>query len=177
MDRRVQKTRQAIFEAFDRLIAKRSYSKISVQNIADEANVGRSTFYEHFETKDELLRQKCADLFTHIFAPHGTEKTHGFSDDCTFGEKIVHILYHLLDDKLFLKGILSGESGEIFLQDFRQHLILMQKNAAFAVRDVPQEFWNNHLAGSFIETVRWWLARDCRESPEEIGRYFLSVIL
>lgn len=68
MDRRSQKTRAAIFAAFDRLIQKNAYSDISVQDIIDEANVGHSTFYEHFSTKDELLRQKCTDLFEHIFA-------------------------------------------------------------------------------------------------------------
>ena len=67
MDRRIAKTRKAIFAAFDALIVRTDYSKISVQNIIDQADIGRSTFYEHFETKDELLRAKCTDLFrTHF---------------------------------------------------------------------------------------------------------------
>lgn len=53
MDRRIAKTRKAIFAAFDALIVRTDYSKISVQNIIDQADIGRSTFYEHFETKDE----------------------------------------------------------------------------------------------------------------------------
>ena len=176
MDRRIAKTRKAIFAAFDALIVKNDYAKISVQNIIDEADIGRSTFYEHFETKDDLLRAKCTDLFGHIFVPDGTEATHTFSRDSTFEEKIMHILYHFLDDKKVIKGILSSEGGEIFLRYFRGYLTDMVRDMRPGVSDVPREYLINHTVGSFIETVRWWVGRDFSDAPEGLTKYYLCAL-
>ena len=56
MDRRQRKTREAIFNAFTRLLEKHAYNQITVQDIIDDADVGRATFYTHFETKEYLLK-------------------------------------------------------------------------------------------------------------------------
>ena len=67
MDRRQRKTREAIFKAFISLLSKKHYSKITVGEIIEIADIGRATFYSHFETKDFLLKELCVELFNHIF--------------------------------------------------------------------------------------------------------------
>ena len=55
VDRRIQRTRQLLDDALIELILEKGYDNITVQNIVDQANVGRSTFYAHFLDKDEGL--------------------------------------------------------------------------------------------------------------------------
>ena len=76
MDRRQKRTREAIFNAFTLLLSERNYNQLSVQEIIDKANIGRTTFYSHFETKESLLEDLCTELFGHIIdtakgIPHG----------------------------------------------------------------------------------------------------------
>lgn len=179
MDRRMQKTRESIFTAFSSLLAQKRYSKITVQEIIDEANIGRSTFYSHFETKDDLLKALCSDIFDHIFSEELiSEKTHDFSSaDNDLKVKITHILYHLKDSKRDIKGILSCESGELFLNVFKTYLekLFIGFTSEVGLNRIPKEYVVNHLAGSFVETVKWWVQNDMEQSPEEIARYFFTV--
>jgi AcrR family transcriptional regulator len=54
-DRRVRRTRRILIEALIQLILEKGYSRITVQDILDRADVGRSTFYSHFRDQEALL--------------------------------------------------------------------------------------------------------------------------
>lgn len=180
MDRRQQKTREAIFHAFSELLATKSYTKITVQNIIDMANVGRTTFYAHFETKDHLLRELCTDLFEHVFSKAlNVESTHDFSlTESNPHVFITHILYHLRDNKKNILGILNCESGELFLRFFKQYLnefftpYMVNNESNY----IPYDFLLNHISGSFINMIQWWIKDDLQTTPEKLADYFLAVI-
>lgn len=180
MDRRQQKTREAIFLAFSSLLSKKNYSKITVQEIIDTANVGRTTFYAHFETKDDLLREMCTSLLDHVFSEvPQIESTHDFSEttDKTV-TSITHILYHLRDNHRNILEILSCDSGEIFLEFFRQYLNdLISKYIVITIPpEVPEDFLINHVSGSFVNMVQWWIKGGLKQSPEQLTIYFETVI-
>jgi len=61
-DRRVDRTRQALLAAFRDLVLTRGYDRLTVRDVIEEANVGRSTFYEHFENIDDLFEQSIGPL-------------------------------------------------------------------------------------------------------------------
>ena len=183
MDRRQQKTRNAIFEAFGALLSSKSYSKITVQNIIDEANVGRTTFYAHFETKDELLKEMCTDLFSHVFSEDlSAESTHDFSMKTGNPHAMItHILYHLLDNKRNIIGILTCESGELFLGFFRQYLDELMAARLLGYthsyrKNAPNDFLVNHISSSFVGMVHWWIKNKLQQTPEELADYFMVVI-
>ena len=121
MDRRQQKTRQAIFQALSGLLTEKRFHQITVEEIAQRANIGRSTFYAHFETKEELLAQMCREIFSHVLAPRlEGEDTHGFSLERDPYALVTHLLYHIRDKRRDLAAIIAGGQGEGFWGPFQQ---------------------------------------------------------
>lgn len=179
LDRRQKKTRAAIFTALQTLLEQKQYSSITVQEIIDEANIGRSTFYAHFETKDELLRAMCTDIFHHVFTEElPQEADHDYSAGSKSLElKLGHVLYHLRENRLNLKGLLASESGELFLSFLKDYLReLFARYLDEFHLDVPEDYLLHHLTGSFSETVKWWVAQDMVPAPETVASYYIAVI-
>lgn len=180
MDRRQKKTRQAIFLAFARLLSKKNYNCISVQEIIDEADIGRTTFYSHFETKDFLLKELCEELFDHIIDSamgHNGNHYHCNYED-TADSVFLHLLKHLQENDLNILQLLSSENNEIFLRYFKSNLkklILARYSGKLNNSQLPEDYIVNHISSSFVETVSWWISRNMKESPEKITEYFLSV--
>ena len=183
MDRRQKKTREAIFGAFSELLARKHYDRITVGEIIERADVGRATFYAHFETKDFLLKELCEELFCHIFdaAEEGADKhRHIFKCDAP-SSVILHLLQHLQKNDNHILDLLAGENNDLFLRYFKENLrILIQKQPQIFEKKrsdaLPDDFWINHVSTTFVETVRWWLAGGMRQSPEELSAYFSAVI-
>ncbi len=183
MDRRQQKTRQAIIDAFVGLLNKSCYEKVSVKDIIEAANVGRSTFYSHFETKEELARQICYDLFEHIFS-HVIPScsTHDFSFMPQNAEtRIAHILYHLRDKRSYYLGIINYDEGTMFLRFFRDymlHKISIKMTGPYQefIQRVPEDFLVNSLTSSFVGMIRWWLKNNMQPGPEVVANYYMALI-
>ncbi len=177
MDRRQQKTRAAIFKAFRKLLERKKYRNITVQELIDEANIGRSTFYAHFETKDELLRAMCTDIFSHVFSDDlSSEKTHDFSANKNkLEDRLTHILHHLRDNKKNIRGILSCESADLFMSYFKGYLAELFAGLLNPSQQIPSDFLLDHFVGSYSEMVRWWINNNVDYTPEEAIRFYLEV--
>lgn len=153
MDRRQRKTRAAIFSAFTTLLEKKSYSSMTIQDIIDEADIGRTTFYAHFETKDELLKAICSDIFDHVFSDEiMSEDKHDFSEHDSFHDRLTHILYHLQEKQQSISGILSGECGEVFMRYFKEYLCRIFDGQLSEQSEIPREYRLHHAVSSFAET-------------------------
>lgn len=183
MDRWQQKTRAAVFSAFSSLLAKKSYSKITVQEIIDAANIGRTTFYAHFETKDDLLKALCEELFGHIISSAmDCTHTHGLYSNNNVPESVFcHLLQHLQENENNIPELLSCENSDLFLRYFKDNLKELLQNQFVNQnrrnnKDIPQDFLVNHITGSFVEMVLWWIKNQMKEPPEKLDKYFRAVI-
>lgn len=183
MDRRQKKSREAIFNAFTSLLSEKNYNQISVQEIIDTADVGRTTFYAHFETKDYLLKDLCEELFGHIIdtamgLPHGHyHYSCGNATDSVF----LHLIRHLQENDRNIIELLSSQNNEIFLRYFKENLkkLIITQYAEKGLLNnskLPQDFLVNHISSSFVETVNWWVSGNMKQAPEQLAEMFLSVI-
>ncbi len=183
MDRRQRKTRDAIFAAFTQLLSKKDFNQITVGEIIEAADVGRATFYSHFETKDFLLKEFCKELFCHIFDvenDEGYEHRHIF--DCDGSESVfLHLFQHLQKNDNNILALLSSENNELFLRYFHSNLqeLVVDKLHLFDRKKsekIPKAFWENHIVSTFVETIKWWIDNGMKESPEVITEYFFMVV-
>lgn len=182
MDRRQKKSREAIFAAFSELLSKKHFNQITVGEIIERADVGRATFYAHFEAKELLLKELCEELFCHIFdaTKEGGEK-HRHIFECDAPASVtVHLLQHLQRNDNNILDLLACENNEVFLRYFKENLkLLIQKQPQLfghkKEREIPDDYWINHVSATFVETVRWWIDNGMKESPEKLSEYFLAV--
>lgn len=157
--------------------------KITVQEIIDAANIGRTSFYAHFETKDDLLKALCEELFGHIISSAmDCTHTHGLYSNNNVPESVFcHLLQHLQENENNILELLSCENSDLFLRYFKDNLKELLQNQFVNQnrrnnKDIPQDFLVNHITGSFVEMVLWWIKNQMKEPPEKLDKYFRAVI-
>lgn len=101
-NRQVRKTRDALLAAFGQLVLERRYPEIRVADILRVADVGRSTFYEHFRSKDDLLRESISGVLESVAAT--------VTDECDV-EWLQHTLEHFRDHARLARGLINGPSA------------------------------------------------------------------
>lgn len=172
-DRRVQRTERALSDALFSLIQAKRYDRVTVQDIVEHADVGRSTFYSHFATKDDLLlarlNQLTADLDHHMTDaadPDGPVLP-------SFG-----LFQHVLEREPMF-GALIGSSGiEVVMREVRRMLhdralatIRAREQRGFT-HPTPAHLRAAFLAGSLMAFVQWWLDKGMKESVAEMDAAF-----
>ncbi len=185
LDRRQRKTRKAIYDAFEALMRDAHYGTVTVAQIIERADVGRSTFYAHFETKDDLLDQMCRDMFDHIF--EGVNEycvTHPTLVTESIEGKLAHLLYHLRDTHSGVCGKLIREGEPHFTTYFESQLdVLFGKVGQGSLGDdvtgndaVPAEFVRVLRVSSFSHAVSWWFENGAAEPPEQVAAWYASAM-
>lgn len=183
IDRRALRTRATLHGALIRLILERDYDEISVGDIADAANVGRSTFYAHFTDKDDLLRSGLGPLRDMLLKEHKSAaagedhpalRTLGFSRFMTAHLKEQHQLY---------RALMRGRAGPIVIDTLKELLselvraeLAARKTASRRPVAAP-EIGVRFVVGAYISVMTWWLDRGAREPPEDIDRAFRDLAL
>ena len=171
VDRRVQRTRSQLQNAMIALIGERPYDAITIQEIADRANVGRTTFYAHFTSKDELFLS-CHEMMLGGF-PYPHTRAQMLAPDPPQGTAAAY--RHLWEARALFDPVIQGRDILIILRQIRDgsaRQIKASLAAAFPgiATNLPLDVLANYLAGAKIALVQWWLEQRDGISPEELAR-------
>ena len=172
-DRRVRRTKQRLNDALESLIIDKGYDKITVQDLIDRADVGRSTFYAHYETKHNLLvsgfDQLAAEMDLHI------------AQDQTDAGSVMPSLAlfdHLAEHHHLYKAMLGSRGINIVTQMLHSRLLrhataeLKQRPDDSDQTTIPIDVRAGFLAGSLLALLTWWLDNDMPYPPESMDEMY-----
>jgi AcrR family transcriptional regulator len=177
-DRRSQRTQQTLMDALVAMLAVKHYDEISINDIVDRANVGRSTFYAHYQGKDDLLKsgfeRVLGLLFHHI----------------SFGEAdqdlqldTTQLFCHAQGHYELYRTLVWGSGFELLTRD--GHAALSAKFQESFTQllsgkpepSIPLAVLSYSMAGTLLILLKWWLDNKMPYSPEHMDEIFQRLVM
>jgi AcrR family transcriptional regulator len=177
-DRRSQRTQQALMDALIALLAVKNYDEISINDIVDRANVGRSTFYAHYQTKDDLLKsgfERVLDmLIQHI---NTRELDQGLQLDTTMFFRHAQGHYEIYRTLVWGSGfdILTRDGHAALSAKFRESFT--QLLSGRPEPPIPLAVLSYSVAGTLLLLLKWWLDNKMPYSPEYMDEIFQQLVM
>ena len=162
-DRRIGRTRKLMHEALMALIVEKGYEAVTVQDILDRADVGRSTFYAHYRDKDELLLSGFEHLRTLFEQQQQALLAHKQGGKDPEFNMILELFRHTGQHHKLYKAIVGKQSGEMILKYLHRYLydlLIVPHTALMKNRKappVPVEITTHWLVSSLLSLMTWWL--------------------
>lgn len=178
IDRRAARTRDVLHQALMSLILEKEYNEVTVAEICDSANVGRSTFYAHFTCKDDLRRYGVDHVRQAIVQQH----REGVSENGDLHDRplafSLTMFEHARDHLDRHKALAGGDSGSVVLATIRQTLSdlvrddLASRPEKDSVDAIPRDLVIHYVVGAFMDVLTWWLDGGAKLPPEQVDVMF-----
>ena len=177
-DRRSQRTREALHQALFELMREKRYDSITVQDLIDRANVGRSTFYAHFADKEELASYSVEVMLEALMrspAPDPAGRQGVMATTALFTHvQQQYALFHTLARGRGLE--LFVERGQAYWnkkieRDLQARLPKGRKPA------VPLAVVANFVTGTWVSLLKWWLDNKMPYTPERMDEIYQQLVL
>lgn len=172
-------TARRMDEAFLELINKKDFEYITVKEICEKAEVNRSTFYLHYETMEDLLResveyhqQSLSDYVGHDLKTIGERIQNDSLDALYFvtNEYLEPYLKFIKDNKELFKAVLKHPNVFHSVDTFKKmsEYVFIPVMDRFNVPQNEQKYMLQFHIQGLIGIVSAWLKKDCEDSIEDI---------
>ena len=176
-DRRSQRTRRLVISAMLELMAEKSYDAITVQDLLDRANIGRSTFYSHYFDKEDVLASLAEQMLEMLSQQFSQRNA---------GQGIIpslELFQHALQNQQHFRAMLRDHAREVVWDAAQASLsraIEQTLAATLATKrspSVPLTVMSQYLAGAFLNLLKWWLETEMPYSPAQMDEMFQQLAL
>jgi len=173
-DLRVRRTRQALVHAFIAAVEEKGYDAVTIQDLLDRAGVGRSTFYAHYRSKDDLHIKSLEGMLVALDACLDKGAAEGAADRVA---PVRELFAHVAQVKDFHREIVRARVME---RHHHAHVAitsrLMKRRLQAAGNGskpaIPTEVQARAMAGALFALLTWWIESDYPESPERMDEMF-----
>lgn len=177
IDKRITRTRAAIFDALIALIEQKGFDALSVKDITIRANINRSTFYLHFRDKVDVLEQIEASIiqdFEKIFIRALAFSIADIKNPDAPLPVVVSMFEYFRENARVFSALLELK-GDFSLHS--QIKKVVQKNLSLdflsGVKSlnflVPSEYLISYTISAHLGVVQTWLRNGCVETPQEMA--------
>ena len=184
-DRRVQRTRRLLHKALMSCVLEKKYEFITVQEVLDRADVGRSTFYTHFQDKDELLLAGLRGLKTLLQSAQAASAVPpGKSYERIIGFSLA-MFEHANGYRRVFRALLGSNAeavvrrhihtvlGDLIYHELKTELE-MQKGQTCPI---SPELLTHFLVSTYISVLTWWLNSKNPGPPKDINVAYRHLVL
>lgn len=180
VDLRIRRTHKLLWEALMALMTEQEFEAITVKEICDRAMVHRTTFYKHYENKDDLLTRGMQEMHDPLAE---LDLTGANASGDLFFSHFLQIFAHVATHERFYRVMLCSKGVSSFQTWLRTSLAayietnmqrLAQKGQTFPA---PLPLLAHFYAGAFLSTLVWWLSHDLPYTPEQMGQYMRRLLV
>jgi len=173
VDRRVRRSRRLLANALLTLVTQKKFSEISVQEITDQADMNRSTFYLHFQSKEELLLAALVEQFDELVSRFGA-----ISPERTIWEAPEldrWVFEHVAEHAAIYKALFADPNLGLVIHAVIGYIADFNERSMHASLPPDQQsalpipILARHIAGSLYALIHWWLANGMPYTPAEMG--------
>lgn len=174
-DRRVSRTKRRLKEALLEMIESRPFETITVADITDAADVGRSTFYSHYDSKEELLFAGFESWLSSLHATPGAVHDRSADTPLPRFRFSLPLLRHVATQPRFALATVARPVSARIQRRVRSTLVrVVVRELGEGTPDV--EARAHAVVGTFQGLLGWWLDGEEQRTPEEVDRVFQAVV-
>jgi AcrR family transcriptional regulator len=177
-DRRANRTRRLLSDALIQLLLEKHYDTITVQDVIDRADVGRSTFYTHYRGKEDLFRKDFENFFEGF--------AHQFAWDNLKEGRLVPLkefFQHVQDFHQFYRALVRSRKTDLLfksgLNDLSHNIetLLTTKLSNEPQPSIPIPIMAHYLASEILALLKWWLDRSMPYPAERMDEMFHELVM